>query len=243
MSSVLKVMEESFDLLLEEPRLFVPKIFSTLTASIFMILLLDKMVSSPAVSPVEVSLMFAGLLAISVLGVYSSMMLSSMVKSDERSLFTAFMDVRSRLRNVLYTAAGFLLLGTSISILPVAGYLSYLTYGEAFILLIPGLLFLAAVMAVSYASYFLPITLLERKGVRSAVSDSFRTSEENRNIVIGLLLFSLALIAVAMLSTGYLEKLGYAGFVAGRLVSSIVNTYIFTVSPAYYIESRGENFD
>lgn len=237
------VLAESFSLLLEKPKLFLPKLVSTLTASLFMVLLLSRLNSGSQPSPVFTAMIFPGLVLISLLGVYSSMMLSSMVMNSDGSLRRSFRDVGGSIRNVALAAAGFVLLGFMISTVPLAGYIAYIVSGNLAALLAGVLSFIVVVLAVSYASYFLPVTLLERKGIRSAVKGSYTASEQNRSAVIGLLLFSLVLVAVAVSSTGYLEKLGYVGFVAGRLVSSVVNTYVFTVSPAYYMESRGENVD
>lgn len=238
MGSATKVLRESFSLLTRKPRLFAPKIFSTLTASLLLVFLLERLKTGVSM---ELTLaMFPVLFIVSILGVYSSMMLSEMVKSGG-SLRKSFRKVGSRQLNVLSTAFFFLLAGFMLSIVPVAGYIAYLNSGSMIFLLAATVLFFASLFALSYASYFLPITLLEKKGLKEAFSDSMQTSGENRKVVTALLLFSLALFGLAALSTGFLETLGYAGFVAGRLVSSTVNTYVFTVSPAYYLESRAEN--
>lgn len=240
---LVEILRESFEMLLRKPRLFIPKIVSTLTASLFLIFLLSSRTALTALDPL---LLLSGVtlvtILLSVMGVYSSMMLSSMVKNSG-GLRSSFDDVRTRLKPVIGAAMAVLLLSFLLSGIVIAGYYTALITGSYMFLGWAVFTAVLITLAASYAIYFLPITLLEEKNLVSAIGASHSASRENRIVVFSLLVFSLALMAVAVFSSGYLEKLGYAGFVAGRLVSSIVNTYIFVVSPTYYLESGSENVD
>jgi hypothetical protein len=240
MAELFKILRKSFRLLLQEPRLFVPKIFSTLIASLFLVFLVSSPSSITRMNPFNaLALMFGSLFGLSVLGVYSSMMLSSMVRSSDPSLYRGFVDVLYRYSNVLAASFGSIFVGFAISLFVTLGYWLYLATGSVAYIAFSGAFFIFTLLAISYLGYFLPVTLLVENNFRDALGSSMHTSGENRTVVVSLLLFSLALIGAAFFSAGFLEKLGYAGFVAGRLVSSIANTYIFTVSPTYYFEESG----
>lgn len=237
-----RILRESFNLLLDKPKLFVPKVFSTLTASLFLVGVLSRSSSLSAIDTnILVPAMFGGLFALTLIGVYSSMMLSYMVK-ESSSLRESFTGVREKAFNVIGATLAILGFAVFMWVIAVAGYGVFYITGEAIILYAAAIFLLLMTLGFSYISYFLPVTLLE-DGLRSAIGSSYRTSSENKAVVTGLLMFSIVLLALAVTSTGYLEKLGYVGFVAGRMVSTVVNTYIFTVSPTYYLESRAENFD
>lgn len=240
MSDVRNVLVESFRLLLDQPRLFVPKIFSTLTASLFLVYLISSPSAISRMNPFNAMVLILGsLFMLSLLGVCSSMMLSAMVKSTDPSLYRSFIEVMNRYSNVLKASAVTIITGLFISVVFTFGYWLYLVTGSITYLILAGVFFLFAVLAVSYLGYFLPVTLVVDSSFRGALGSSVESSNRNRKVVVSLLLFSLLLIALAFSSAGYLEKLGYAGFIAGRLISSVVNTYIFTVSPAFYFEGSG----
>lgn len=242
MKSAGKVLRESFRLLLDRPKLFVPKVFSTVTASLFLVGILSRARSLSGVeTSVLVPAMLGGVFLLTMIGVYSSMMLSHMVKEGS-SLIESFSGVGDKAVNVLGATLAILGFGVVIWLVTALGYALFYITGEIIITYFIVISLLLMTLGFSYVSYFLPVTLLEG-GVISAIGSSYETSRENKGVVTALLVFSLVLLALAISSTGYLEKLGYAGFVAGRLVSTVVNTYIFTVSPAYYLESSGENFD
>ncbi|MFB6147440.1 MAG: hypothetical protein ABEJ66_01010, partial [Candidatus Nanohaloarchaea archaeon] len=81
-------------------------------------------------------------------------------------------------------------------------------------------------------------SLLEKGSVGRGFRDSARTSMENSREVVPLTLLSFALLAAASLTPDAgMKLLGYAGFLTMRLVSGIVTTYIFVVSPNYYLRS------
>lgn len=239
-----RILRESFQLLLDQPRLFVPKIFSTLLASLFVVLLLSRPEIFASLNPIAtVLVMLVSLLAISIIAVSSSMMLSSMVKNSDYSLKKSVLGLENHISNVFAASVAAILVSSMLSLVLISGYVYYLSTGIFLVLVLSALLFLVFLILLSYTGYFLPITLLNKNSLGAAFSDSFKTSEENRSVVIGLLVFSITLAAIGALSTGYLEKLGYIGFVAGRLVSSVVNTYIFVVSPKYYIDSSSQSLD
>lgn len=240
MTDVRNVLVESFRLLIDQPRLFVPKIFSTLTASLFLVYLISSPSAISQMNPFNaMTLMLGSLFILSLLGVYSSMMLSAMVRSSNPSLYRSFVEVLNRYSNVLKASAATIIAALIISIVFTLGYWMYIVTGGITYLILAGSFFLLAVLAISYLGYFLPVTLVVDNSFSGALGSSVESSNKNKKVVMSLLLFSMLLIALAFSSAGYLEKLGYAGFIVGRLVSSVVNTYIFTVSPTFYFEESG----
>ena len=240
MSDVWQVLVKSFGLLLDKPRLFVPKIFSTLTASLFLVYLISSPSTISRMNPYNaIVLMFGSLFMLSIMGVYSSMMLSVMVKSSETSLYRSFVAVMRKYSNVLKASAATIVAGLIISVVFTAGYGVYSVTGNMMYLVFAAVFFLFAVLIISYLGYFLPVTLVVDSSFREALGSSIESSNRNRKVVTSLLASSFLLVGLAFSSAGFLEKLGYVGFVAGRLVSSVVNTYIFTVSPTFYFEQSG----
>lgn len=240
MSSIIEILRKSFILLREQPKLFVPKIISTLSASLFLVYLLSSPAKISEMAPGSALVFLLGsLLGLSVLGVFSSMMLSSMVRSSDTSLYISFFDVLEKGSNVLKASFATIGFGLVLSSVFTAGYWAFAITGNPVYLVLSFVIFVVSILAVSYLGYFLPVTLLLENNFTSAFGSSMKKSGENRRFVTVLLIFSVALIGVAFFSAGFLETLGYIGFVVGRLISSIANTYIFTVSPTYYFEGSG----
>lgn len=240
MSSLTEILRKSFVLLIQKPKLFVPKIFSTLSASVFLVYVLSSPARFSEMDPGSALVFLLGsLIGLSVLGVFSSMMLSSMARSSGTSLYSSFFDVLGKGANVLKASFATITLSVFLSSIFTAGYWAFLVTGNPAYLVLSLAVFLASVLAFGYFGYFLPVTLLLENDFTSAFGNSMKKSSENRRFVIMMLIFSVALIGVAFFSAGFLETLGYSGFVVGRLISSIANTYIFTVSPTFYFEKSG----
>ncbi len=240
MASTVQVLLESFRTLREKPVIFLPKLFSTFLSSLTMVWLLEYFPTSSNASASTAALPFVFLILLGFVGVAASMMVASMVKySGETDILKkSAEDVFRRSKTVLSTTLAVVLLSFLISFPAVIGLVMY-QFSGGIIAAIAGitLSFLLAVF-FSFASYFLPITLLEKDSLKKGFSASMAESRNNSREVTVLLLFSIALLGVAFASTGTLEKLGYAGFLAGRMVSAVINTYFFVVSPTYYLEDK-----
>ena len=237
---ILKILVESLRKLRSQPLLFMPKLFSTTLSSLFLIGLIFQRAALTKIDPTLLAVsMASGLFIITLIGIFSSVMLSAMVKNST-GLRQGFKDTAERIIQLIGLSLGVIGFGLVLSAVVGVGAVLTTVTGSIFPLVWSIASALALMIVSSYVIYFLPITVLEQSGLRKAVDNSMRASSRNRTVVIGLLLFSLALITLAAVSTGALEGLGYLGFLSGRLLSSIVNTYLFTVSPTFYVEEREE---
>ncbi|MFB6204730.1 MAG: hypothetical protein ABEJ75_03720 [Candidatus Nanohaloarchaea archaeon] len=223
-----RVLSESFELLEERPRLFAPKIFSTSVSTVWMLGLLNS-IGQPSYLYYAAALPF-----LVVLGVAVSVMVAAMVDSD-RGLKDGFRATVNRWKTVLKASALFLVTGLLFSLPMSAGFILYMLEGNITALVAGSALSLAAVLALSFGVYFLPITIVKNRSFLKSLTESVSTSTDNSREVGLLLMFSLALLGFASLTQGIFRGLGYAGFAAGRLLSAIVTTYLFVVSPKYYL--------
>lgn len=174
-----------------------------------------------------------------VIGVFVSVMLAEMVRFKEQDDFLrkSFLSTAGRWKKVIGASLVFIFTSFVISIPSSAGFLGFIYTGQP-LWLLGILLSLVLIIGMSFAVYFLPISLVERSGLVDGFIDSARTSYQNSREVSLLLLLSLGLLAVAFVSQGALESIGYMGFAASRMLSAVVTTYLFVVSPSYYIEKK-----
>lgn len=228
--SMKEVLSESIRLLRDEPRLFVPKFASSLVGSVWVIGFL-----SGRLSFLQASL---ALPFISMTAVFASLMVAAMVRDDHRvSLTGAFGEAIDSWRKILYATVFFVVMGFVVVLPASIGITWYLFYGNTILLVATVLFSLLLTVGLVFISYFLPITLLENKTFLDGFKDSLNTSRTSSREVTVLTILSFGLLALAFASNDYMEALGYLGFLVGRSISAIVTTYVFVVSPRYYLEN------
>lgn len=230
MAELSRILRESFRLLGNQPRLFVPKLFSAIISSLWVVGFFSGRLSityTVALVPI-----------ISFLGVFASLMVAAMVRNrEDKSLKKGFVDASKSWKVMVYTVLFFGLAGLMLSVPVGLGLYAYIYYGSIEILAATAVVSLVLLAVLTVATYFLPITLLENKSFKEGFKDSLETSRSRPGEVTMLTLLSFVLLLLAFASNDYLETLGYAGFILGRMVSAVVTTYIFVVSPRYYLAS------
>lgn len=225
------VLQESFSLLKERPALFAPRLISTGISTVWFLSFFESL-GNPFIY-------FLTMPFIVLLGVFVSMMLADMVKIQDEPEFLrrSFMSTAGRWKKLLGTTVFFLMVSFVLSLPGSAGFILFSYTGNP-IWLVGILLSFLLTMILSFAIYFLPISLVEKSGLAESFRDSAETSFQNSREVTLLLLVSVGLLGMATLSQGVLEGLGYAGFAASRLLSAVMTTYLFVVSPTYYMKNR-----
>lgn len=227
-SGLVQVLRDSLEMLRDRPVFFVPKVFSTSLSSLWLLGLVE------GIGPLSFYLVSTPLVVFT--GVFVSVMLAGMVKNDA-SLETGFREAAASLGNVL-KASLFFLTAVFLVSLPASLGVAYYMLSGSLVMMLAG--FSASVLllaGLTFAVYFLPVTLLEQESLMDSYLESRKKSVGNYREVAFLTVFSFTLFGLAFLSQGWLEGLGYAGFVTGRLVSAVVTTYVFVVSPRYYVEN------
>lgn len=234
-----EILTESFQLLREEPRFFVPRLISTGISTIWFILVFENYVlsfSGLQFSMLEMVLYLVSGPLIVLIGVFVSIMLAYMVENGP-DLGEGFWYTFGRYKSLLAVTLGILVLGVLVSLPLSSGIVLYPLLGMPFIIL-TALVSILLLVATSFAIYFLPIAVVENNQVFAVLKDSVRSSRENSREVVIMLMFSLVLLAFAGLAQGSLQTLGYVGFVLSRFLSALTTTYLFVVSPKMYIYSK-----
>lgn len=232
MSRISELLFKSFRLLWDEPKLFLPKLVSTFLSSIWILGAISGQLTTDQ--------MLISFPLVLILGVFVSLMVASMVKNRESEsiLKQGFLEASKSWKAILPTALFFLITGFIVVIPLGIGLTYFIQFGNIFALAIGSALSLLFVVGISFASYFLPITLLEKGSFTSGFRESIHSSRKSSKTVLSLTLFSIILLGLAFGSSEYLQALGYVGFLVGRLLATTVNTYLFVISPSYYLEQN-----
>lgn len=225
-----EVLHSSLEMLKEKPVLFLPKLLSSGIGSFWFIGFLENYGSN-----IHYIISMPFLIFMSVI---VSVLVSGMVKGInqgvERPFRFALKEIRSRITTLVGTSLLLLVVTFLMSIPMSVGVFLYFTTGSIAAIVIGLLITLVLSIGFGFVIYFLPATLVDKDSTIDAFKQSFRSSNENRADVTKLIIFSFGLLIVASASSGIGQTLGYIGFVLGRLVSSIVSTYLYVVSPKYY---------
>ncbi|MFB6191474.1 MAG: hypothetical protein ABEJ64_03525 [Candidatus Nanohaloarchaea archaeon] len=232
MPSIINVLKDSFRLLRQQPRFFTPKLVSASVGAAWFIGLFS------GTGPLYLYAATGPLLAL--LALFVSVMLAAMVekKGSGSVLRKGFVEAGRKWRKILLSFLAFTLAAVVIYIPFLAGFVLYYTLGGAVFLAAGALLSLLLLSGFSFLSYFFPISLLQKGSVSGGFLDSASTALSNSREVVPLTLLSFALLGAASLTPDAgMKALGYAGFFAMRIVSAVATTYIFVVSPNYYLRS------
>lgn len=240
MTDIQNILYESFYLLFEKPQLFVPKVFVALISSLFIVLVVDRFMELfQLMTPFQ----FLGFITVAIFlmsytALYAALMVVSMVKNDwsDGLLKKSFLDVFEESAKMLKVTLGFMFLSIGLAFFVAIGFQASVLTGSIIYLLVTSVIAFIGIMAVTFVVYFLPVTLLEDVSLGKSFKLSMNTSKDNSKEVTVLLVVSVLLLIMAVLSSGMLEKLGYIGFIVGRMISTVMNTYLFVVSPKYYEE-------
>lgn len=221
------VLRESFRMLLERPAIFLPKAFSAAIGSAWFILFLENLES--------LAVFTATLPLLGFVSLFSSALLASAVREGSlREGVRAAVSPKT-LGRIAAVSVAVLVLMLAIS-LPLAFGLTSAIVGGSYLHTVMGAaISILLVVLVTYKLYFVPVTVLD-SGFIKTFSKSSHTSSRNSRGVGMLMAPSFVLVIIALSVEGGLQNLGYAGFILGRLLSSVVNTYLFVVSPTYYAE-------
>lgn len=237
MSNLADILRDSFEMLLDRPQLFAPRIFSSSLSSLVIV--------GWAVGQLGTLQFLALFPFITVIGSFTPVIVSSMVKNreDEKPLKTGFKDSLHLWKPVLGFTVVTILLGFVNSIPLAAGLTATYMTGEIMFLVAGLFISLLMLLTIAFSFYFVPITLLETGNLFGSIKDSVNTSRNNRREVTLLMVFSLIVLTASSLTTGQLRNFGLAIFFLGRMISSIVGTYLIVISPHYYLKQGGDNED
>jgi hypothetical protein len=232
MANLTKVLKSSFRMLLEQPKIFVPRLASSLVgaSAVAGILFSQSLTAALTVAAVTLPVLM-------VLGTFTPVMTAAMVKlkdSDQllRDGFRETLKNWKGLTALLALGLGIIAATTVVYMLGAAGF--YLT-GNIYIIAAALILNLAIIAVSGFYLYFAPIAVLDSQKTTESIRSAFSASNRNRREVVLLMAFSIAVLIASSLTTGYLRRLGVALFFLGRIASSVVGTYLLVISPNYYL--------
>ncbi|MFB6245763.1 MAG: hypothetical protein ABEJ03_05455 [Candidatus Nanohaloarchaea archaeon] len=230
-SEVLKVLDRSLKLVIRRPELFLPKFISRSAGAIWFLLALENR-SSPLIYLLTLPFVIG-------LGFYSSVAVAEMVRSKKSGKKLIFHVSRLLVRKTprIGFITVFLTFFVVISSLPAStGFFLYITEGS---IVFAGIGVFITILTGSLATlflYFLPVTATEEASGLRALKEAKSFSLSNLSDTASLTLISLLMAAVALMVSTEFRTLGYAGFIAARMLSGVVSTYIFVVGPEYYYD-------
>lgn len=273
--SLLAVLKESLRLLRSEPKIYLPRIITTLVYTAF-ILYAAKLslrvagaistimgeAEARGAAPDFAALLrqFAGPLSVFLaffLVAYALDIISygmyARIVSDYHAgkpvgLIDALRAAAARWR-VLVSLAFVLLL----SIGGVFGLYflleaSLLATGSALLSLLSLLVLIIGIVVLAIIFFFsIPVAMLEEKRVLNAIAASARLGFRHRGLVVKINLFFAGLILATLLVAMYTDFTGKTGifavaaFIAGRLIQTVIYTYMNVVNPELYIHIKSEH--
>ncbi len=228
-------------MLLENPRIFTPKIISTSISTVWILsftLIFQESLRTPGAP--ETGLLYLYLFSaplIGFLGVFVSVMMADLVKTSSNiSLRESFRNTLEKWRSLIGVSTALLAATLFVSLPASIGTASYLLTGEIFYIAAGAAVTLLLTILLTFTIFFLPITILEKGKLDKSVKKSLKASRHNSREVTLLLLHSTVLLVLGATMQGTLGNLGLAGFAASRLISAVTTTYLFIVSPKMYLE-------
>jgi len=234
----LEVLKSSFQLLIDEPKLFIPRIISTLISSIIFLGFL-RHITSGSLIPTDLIPMMAVFYSLSLLGLFVWVMLASMVANREKDkiLTRGLKSTAKKLPQIIIASAA-LYIASFIIAMPLGVGIFLGAQGSLTAALIGAIITLGLGLGLGFFSYFLPATILEKTSFLKAVKGSLNSSNQNKGLVTALTLISFVILGAtfALTSPEKTYSIGYLAFISGRLVSAIVSTYFFVVSPKIYFD-------
>ncbi|WEL19713.1 hypothetical protein [Candidatus Nanohalococcus occultus] len=242
-SGLSSVLAGSLNALKHNPVLFFPKLVSTFLGALWFVAVFDA-VKTPETSLMVLPVILVSTVILLFVGLSASVMVSSMVEMRERYSDLALLKqgayaTAGKVSDILVSVIGLVVFMITVYMIAVLGFVAYYMT-QRIVFLAAGLLIsFILVMASGFYLYFLPVSLFEKDSWKKALRDSSSFSSENSRDVGMMMVFSLVLLAPAFYFTGRLETLGYVGFIVSRMVSGLVNTYVFTLGPEYYLGSQG----
>jgi hypothetical protein len=153
------------------------------------------------------------------------------------------------LKNAISRAGSLLLIGIMATIFVGFFVLLYLIFGKLYIstqspLFLVAALFVMLLAIVAFALVFffaVPIAMVEKRGMKSAVLKSATVGMKHRETVVKVNFLFVALVLFAMVVVmltevhGYVAMSAIALFILARLFQAIVYTYISIVNPSLYL--------
>ncbi|MDY6770884.1 MAG: hypothetical protein SV186_02905 [Candidatus Nanohaloarchaea archaeon] len=234
------VLRSAFQLLRDRPLLFLPKLLMTAVWSLFWIQLIQGVTQPIAMQPAQARRLLGYMLLlvpVQILVYNAYFIIVRQYNTDTVDIWSAFRQGLGKLPQGLGAFFIPFIVGSLVAVpgssLFILGQLNgNLLYQAAGLVLAS-----AGLLVVTILFYFTPVSVvLGDSGFIEEFKRGYRQSRHHLRPVTGIALLSFVLLAVTTLLEGGLQRIGFIGFVLGRLVSSVINLYVLLVNPSMLLE-------
>lgn len=261
----LRLLKESLHVLAAEPKVFIPRIATTLIYSVFIFmsaklsfevsfaLALESTKFSPdlagALQPYvkEMMYLFAASLVCFAADIIAYAMYPTIVADykmgREIMLWKALREALSQWKTLLSFSVTILAFLAVFLMFFTLSYASIILSGRLFFLPVALVFMIAVFIVVSAAIFFIiPVSVIEKKGIWHSYKKSIKLSIAHRIAVVKTTVFFMAVtfatIMIAALSgfKGNAAVLAFIVFVLTRIIQVISYTYLNVVNPYLYLE-------
>ncbi|OYT53266.1 MAG: hypothetical protein B6U72_06305 [Candidatus Altiarchaeales archaeon ex4484_2] len=256
-----EILDNSFRLLRERPRIFIPNLISSLIYAVFELVLiyyaLDLIYSISNFESVYSNILpiiglflfypLIGAIDLLTYGMYPSMV-SDYHANKKINLLRSLKDSLRSWRILLALGVIFLSFIVLLFVIVFFFFISSILSNEKMLIFLSLPIVLSLIVVLMMAVFFVvPAGVIEKKGVLSSFSSSFKLSFRYRWEVFALIVFFMALVLVAI-SLGSLVNVkgvevgitltAVLLFTLLRLIQSVLYTYISVVNPYFYLHRR-----
>jgi hypothetical protein len=252
-----EVLADSVRLLAAKPKVFIPRLMTTLIYSAFTLYsmgLTVDMLGNPQQTLTasylgRVAVIFAAMPLLYFIDILSYAMYPKIVADHQAGrkidLVAALKDGLRVWKVVLALVVILLLFLVIVVLTTVTSYAIYLLSGSPIAIIASFLLILGLVLFFSIAMFFVvPVAVLEGKGIIESFRESFSMGVQHKVDLFKLNLIYLLLVIVT-LALAYIEESNYlvsasfvALFVVIRLMGAIIYTYLSVTNPMAYLQVR-----
>jgi hypothetical protein len=251
------ILKESLSLIRQQPKVFIPKLVTTLLYSVYTLWAAKLSLKAVSVKTPEamaalfpeVLMLFAFMLGIYFIDLVSYAMYPSIVNdfNSKRDIMLRKSLLEALKAWKIIVVLGFAIQLFLLAMLAVAGFIEVMALESSTPVLtsviIP--LFIVCMIAFSILVFFvIPIAIAEKKGIRQSFQKSIELGLRHKKDLLKINLVFLALaavtLAVSLLSefTGLIALAALIVFLAVRLIQAVIYTYLCVVNPIAYFKIR-----
>lgn len=242
--SLRAVLRNSFQLLQDQPRIFIPRIIMTAIWSVFWIHLLRLLRHAGTVTLHDIAVVSVFVFVVTPIQIWVYNAYFIMVKQYHGTGVVLRDAFRNGLQKLPQSLAVFSLLGTLALMLGIPGAVIFLygTVAGQVLLQITGLLIsVSAVAGVMITAYFAPVSVVIGENTFfQNVKQGIAASRQERGEVLLLTGFSIGTLLIANLLQGRLEHVGLLGFGVSRFLEAVVGVYLLLMNPELFLQTGSE---
>ncbi|MFB6088506.1 MAG: hypothetical protein ABEK36_01880 [Candidatus Aenigmatarchaeota archaeon] len=249
---LIKNLKESLFFLKKYPKFFVPSMISITIWTGFYILLLDTLTSITLTNYVNtvsgsLSSLLLLILLFSPISVLIYAMYPTLVKDyEEKKSFSFKKAIRIAFQRFPQIFASMVLPSLFISFMA-SPFVALIIWGyiqeSMYLSILGGIVTLIIFVVFTVMFYFAPTSII-LKG--DNVSDSFRKSwdmgKKNFSELSLIIILSLVILLIGYSIPNKLKLVGMSGFIIGRYLEGILETYLKVINPNIYLDIEEEDF-